>query len=171
VIYCTTEATVSPCGLYRYDLTRVWRPDLDRVVFCMLNPSTADGTQDDPTIRRCVGFADAWGYGGLVVVNLFALRATDPKQIFEHYYTKGSPVGPDNDRVLLDRTANAPLVVAAWGVHGVMLLRDERVRRLFREANVRLHHLGITKDGHPRHPLYLKADCRPIPFSSPEVSA
>lgn len=121
----------------------------------MLNPSTADATSDDPTIRRCTGFARARGFGGLRVLNLFALRCTDPAEM------KGAPdpVGPQNDVFLRNAFARSVSegspVIAAWGVHGIHLLRDDAVRALAAECGVKLMCLGATKDGHPRHPLYV----------------
>jgi hypothetical protein len=167
VDYLEATATISPCGLFRYDLTRVWNPDRERVAFCMLNPSTADGTQDDPTIRRCVGFADAWGYGGLVVVNLFALRATDPKELTK----TADPVGPDNDR-FIERHAAGNVVVAAWGANPSKfrrpLLRNRPAAVIDIVSGYGLwRHLGLTADKHPRHPLYLPRESKPQPFPGP----
>src|SRR5262245_19133112 len=96
-LFQTKEALISPCGLYRYWLTRTWDNSLRRVCWVMLNPSTADAEQDDPTIRRCVGFARSWGAGGIIVVNLFAFRASDPKALLR----AADPVGPDNDGHIL----------------------------------------------------------------------
>lgn len=152
-------ATISDCGTYRYELWRNWRDDV-RVNFVMLNPSTADAIQDDPTIRRCVGFAKGWGFGGMVVTNLYALRATDPREVAKH----GAPIGPDNDTYLFTRAATSALVVLAWGVHGGP--RGDTVAtmlRVFRPGCI-----GRTKTGHPRHPLYLPrtASCEPF-FAAP----
>lgn len=148
-------ATLSPCRTYRYALTRRWNPAVEGVAFCMLNPSTADALADDPTIRRCVGFAKAWGYGALLVVNLFGLRATNPDEL----YTHPDPVGPDNNAVLTEwaERIGGP-IVAAWGVHGRHLDRGRQVTALLRQHGARVMCLGTTKDGHPRHPLYLRAD-------------
>lgn len=150
-----STATFSPCRTYRYALTRRWEEDdSDGVAFLMLNPSTADAMADDPTIRRCVGFAKTWGFGGLLVLNLFALRATDPKQLYGH----DDPVGPDNDAVIggwLDRLSGP--VVAAWGVHGAYRQRHAEVTDLVRAHGKQLMCLGATKDGHPKHPLYVAA--------------
>lgn len=123
--------------------------------FIGLNPSTADETQDDPTIRRCIRFTREWGYDGLVMLNLFAFRATDPKVM----KAQTEPVGADNDEVLLKASRKVGLVIAAWGTHGEFKGRGDAVRRLLKDC--RLHHLGLSKDGHPKHPLYLKADTKP----------
>lgn len=128
------------------------------VAFIGLNPSTADETADDPTIRRCVAFAKRWGYGGLVMLNLFAFRATDPRDM----RSAASPVGPENDDHLRAVAAEAALVVAAWGVGGSYFGRDFRVRRLMGDG---LMALGFTKSGQPRHPLYVKADATLVPLA------
>jgi hypothetical protein len=152
-------ALLSACGTYRYELTRgpLNRP----AVFVMLNPSTADAAIDDPTIRRCRGFARAWGCGGLVVVNAFALRATNPAALRTH----PDPVGPYNDTVLatLGIREHGPVVVA-WGVHATLHDRDKRVLALLRGAGVEPMCLGVTKDGHPRHPLYVRGATTPVPY-------
>lgn len=147
------SAIISDCGQYRYRLTRDWGHGR-RLPFCMLNPSTADADIDDPTIRRCIGFAKREGYGGLVVVNLFAFRATDPKAM----QAAAFPFGPDNHSHLstVARAASAldiP-IVCAWGAND----RGDVAKSIFREAEVRMVCLGRTKDGSPRHPLYVRGD-------------
>jgi len=149
-------ATFSPCRTYRYALTRRWS-DRPLAVFVMLNPSTADAFTLDPTVRRCIGFAHSWTAGGILVLNLFALRATDPKALSGH----ADPVGPDNDAVIATHIAGDEAVgpvVAAWGVHGNLRGRDQRVAGMIRARGVRPLCLGLTKDGHPRHPLYVPGD-------------
>lgn len=133
---------------YRYTLTRDWEEG-PRAVFVMLNPSIATDVLLDSTVRRCIGFAKAWGMGGITVVNIFALRSRDPKAL----YTHPDPVGPDNDRHLVTEAERAAVVVAAWGVHGELDGRGDAVCALL--GHVPLHCLGRTKRGHPRHPLYL----------------
>lgn len=159
------DAVISSSGTYRYLLTRYWDYTKPRVGFVMLNPSTADAKEDDPTIRRCINFAKSWGYGGIVVGNLFAYRATDPKKLTQ----VGSPVGPQND-VMLDRwifgNEKVGLVIAAWGAHSFAAARGKELCR--RHPN-RLSCLGVTKAGHPKHPLYLRADTKPIPFDPEEI--
>ncbi len=151
----TGGATFDTSGLYRYHLWRAWGRGERRVAFIMLNPSTADGQRDDPTVRRCLGFARAWGYDALDVVNLFAYRTPRPADV----RAAADPVGPDNDRFLLDVTARAGLVVAAWGNHGAWLGRTDAVRHLL--ADVPLHCLALTGQGQPRHPLYARATLHP----------
>lgn len=128
------------------------------LLFVMLNPSTADDRKDDPTIRRCVGFTESMGYARLEVVNLFALRATDPDALRR----EADPVGPENDRHIDEAVARARHVVAAWGASvpflGTRPTRDEEViSRVIKERRVPLYSLGRTGDGHPRHPLYVPA--------------
>jgi hypothetical protein len=159
---------------YRYVLGREWGPG-PPAVFIMLNPSTADAYVLDPTVRRCVGFARQWGAGGLVVLNAFALRSTDPRAL----RVEPDPTGPANDRaiaaVLADRRRllreweaagePAPMpTVVAWGVHATLGRRDEKVLALLREHRFAPMRLGnSTKDGHPRHPLYVPGNVEPTP--------
>jgi hypothetical protein len=144
-------AAFSPTRNYRYALWRRWEPNAPYVLFIGLNPSTADENEDDPTLRRCKRFAADWGYGAIYMANLFALRATDPKEMLEH----GDPIGADNDRWLENLARGAGLVVAAWGAHGGHQRRDDQVKTLL---HCELKCLGKTKSGRPRHPLYIKAD-------------
>jgi hypothetical protein len=150
-------------GRYRYRLRRQWRQPPGRpVLFVLLNPSTADAVRDDATIRRCLGFARAWGYGALEAVNLFALRTTDPALLRR----AGDPVGPENDAHIAAAVAAADLVVAGWGAHGAYRARDQEVIALILRQQA-LWHLGLTRDGRPRHPLYLPRDMRPQPWRIP----
>lgn len=145
------DALFSPCGNYRYRLTRVW-DDRPPLVFVMLNPSRADAAVDDPTMRRCIGFAERLGFGGMTALNLFAWRTPYPPDL----RTVADPVGPDNGMHLADAMRGGGTIVAAWGVHGALDGRGEMFRALAREAGVPLSCLGTTKDGHPRHPLYVR---------------
>jgi len=133
------------------------------LLFVMLNPSTADETDDDPTIRRCIGFARSWKFAALVVANLFSLRSTDPKAL---YSTPGAEGDPENATAILSY-AHEPYVktVCAWGVHGALRHRGEDVRRFLEGEGASLHHLGLTKDGHPKHPLYLRGDLKPVKWN------
>lgn len=149
------SAAFSPCERYRYALNRRWREGLPVAVWVMLNPSTADHEQLDPTIRRCVGFSKSWGCSGLIVVNAYALRSTDPKGLWR----EGDPVGPHNDLVLRKMAAHAAdgaKVIAAWGAN-IKPDREREVYDLLR-AHGPVYCLGTTKAGHPKHPLYLRAD-------------
>ena len=144
-------AVYSDCERYRYQLTRVWRPQGKRVLFVMLNPSTATEVQNDPTVERCERRARTLGFGAFRVTNIFAWRDTDPGAL----RTAKDPVGPRNNRAILNGAAWADAIVAAWGTHGAHLDRGPEVERLLREAGFRLHHLGLSKAGHPKHPLYI----------------
>jgi len=153
------RAEVSPCRKYRYVLWREWENasgscPVRYAMIVGLNPSTADETNDDPTVRRCTAFARAWGCGALCMTNLFAYRATEPALML----AQPDPIGPDNDDTLVRMAANASVIVAAWGIHGNYLGRAAAVKRML----PRLHYLRLTKQGHPGHPLYLPATLRPI---------
>lgn len=152
--YERSGALISDDKRYRYALWRQWDGALRTMHIIGLNPSTADAEQDDPTIRRCVGFAKREGCGRLLMLNLFALRATKPKVM----RAGDAPVGPLNDMTLRDFAKQGGLFVAAWGAHGSHLNRAREVRNLFASEGVRLHCLGFTASGAPRHPLYLKSD-------------
>lgn len=153
-----SAAGFSTCGTYRYWLRRTWDESREPVVFLMLNPSTADESKNDPTVARCCNFAQAWGAGGLVVLNLFALRSTDPKGL----YACPDPVGPSNDFAILTATEGRR-VVAAWGCHGAYKNRDLAVMNLLAHRPVEC--LKVTKDGHPSHPLYLRGDSVPMSYT------
>lgn len=167
MIYETTHAVLSDDRTYRYRLDRVWdKSSHRRMVVIGLNPSTADETTDDPTIRRCVHFAQREACGGLIMLNLFAFRATDPRECAKHYSTEKAKADlyfhERNDIVtcsacgVMER-GNGP-VVAAWGAHQMAVQRGDYVRRMLRTRGIDLLALGITKDGHPKHPLYLRND-------------
>lgn len=146
-------ALLSECGTYRYRLWRLWDDLLPVMVWVMLNPSTADAATDDPTLRKCIGFAKARQHGGVILVNLFAYRATDPGMLPK----VSDPVGPENDEHIR-WAVRAPLlatVVAAWGADRFARNRGRHVRTLIRGLGRDLQCLGTSKDGHPRHPLYL----------------
>lgn len=161
-------AVLSACQRYRYRLWRVWDHDLAPTAFVMLNPSTADATADDPTIRRCTAFARRWGAGGIVVVNLFAFRATDPEALVEAHASGVDVVGPDAERHLDAVFSVADVVVCAWGAHP--LATPSRVAqvlsRIPRETEVTC--LGRTKGGAPRHPLYLRRDSARETYGVPQ---
>src|SRR5262249_29332663 len=155
----TYAAGLSPCGRYRYWLTRVWDGGKEPFRWIMLNPSTADDCRDDPTIRRCMGFARSLGYGGIHVLNLFAFRATWPEQLQE----VNDPVGPENDGFILQAAREADRVMAAWGCHGAYQGRDREVMALLARIGVPVMCLGRTKSGRPWHPLYVRGDTVPVP--------
>jgi hypothetical protein len=165
-------ANISRCGLFRYLLIRQWGPLSERkpryLAFLMLNPSTADAEKDDPTIRRCIGFAKSLGYDGIIVVNLFAYRATIPEALKEAV----DPIGPDNDLFIAAVAQCGAEIICAWGTP----LAEEpehkaRVKHVFaliaksqRSPEPLVYCLETSKGGHPRHPLMLKKDLKPFPF-------
>ncbi len=149
-------AELSDDGVYRYALERRWQAELGlqselAVLFVMLNPSTADESADDPTVRRCVSFASSWGYTGVQVGNLFAFRATDPGRL----KVATDPIGPENDAWIVRQAQSAALIVAAWGTHGDYLDRGSAVLALLRATGRPVYCLGVTRSGQPRHPLYV----------------
>ena len=151
------DAIISPCGQYRYTLTRTIAQAGDRgCLFVMLNPSTADASLDDPTIRRCIGFATREGCARLTVVNLFAYRATDPRDLLDAYRGGIDIEGPENRRHLNEQIAahgsGRGIIIAAWGAHPVAG-RAPTIQRWLRDVGALC--LGITAGGHPRHPLYV----------------
>lgn len=146
-----SHAVYSPCERYRYALTRVWDGDGARALFVMLNPSTATEVQNDPTVERCERRARTLGFGAFRVCNIFAWRDTDPRKMRR----AAEPVGPGNDAAIVAGCAWADTIVCAWGSHGDHLGRGAEVERLMRGTGRRLHHLGLTKAGHPKHPLYI----------------
>lgn len=145
-----SDAVISACGAYRYRLSRGFEP---RLPFVMLNPSTADATVDDPTIRRCAGFALREAYTGIEVVNLYAFRATNPRALL----TAADPIGPENRAYLAQVSALHSLIVCAWGAHAPPEYARE-VAAILRGNGARLVCLGTTKAGAPRHPLYVRGD-------------
>lgn len=175
--YVDSGAVISPCGKYRYQLWREWRGTHDPknwhwygandgdghplgepkpCVFIMLNPSTADGDTDDPTIRRCVSFAKAWNFERLEVVNLFAYRATDPSVVLK--LSADEAIGPMNHDYVTDSAERAGRIVCAWGAKGGYLGQDQTVLGWCETAPT--FALKLTKDGHPWHPLYVKGEAR-----------
>ena len=153
----TVISTADMRGDHRNTLTRIWDPDREPVVFILLNPSTADEVKNDPTIRRCIRYAKDWGYGGLVVVNLYAYRTKDPKVMF----AAPDPVGPDNDRAIVEATTGRT-VVCAWGTNA----KPGRVRDVLAliPPGTRTLALQLTKGGHPQHPLFVRGDVTPLPW-------
>ena len=155
-------AVFSSDRLYRYILRRRIGGNNQICLFICLNPSTADEIRDDPTVRRCRGFASAWGFGILEVANIFALRSTDPKMLYESQESHGiEPVGAENDQHIYLAARDATLVVLAWGNHGEHLDRGQKVMESLsslRTQGVQIARLGLTGRGQPKHPLYLAKD-------------
>lgn len=156
-------AVLSPDRIYRYHLWRSLKTKsgAGSVTFVMLNPSTADETMDDPTIRRCLGFARTWGYKSMDVVNLFALRTTYPRVLKRLPYMEA--IGWENNAMIEKVASEASIVIAAWGIHGALHQRDDDVIRMLVPTG-KLHYLRFTKDKHPSHPLYLPMTLKPIPW-------
>ncbi len=163
------QTILSPDRVYRYTLWREW--DVDSITGCSddlpkvdgyamfigLNPSTADETKDDPTIRKCIGFSKRWGYGALCMTNLFAVRDTSPASMRRH----PEPEGCDNHHHLLQRSSQASIVIAAWGVNGRHRNRDLTVLQWLNGIGVKTHCLRTTKHGFPEHPLYVPYEVVP----------
>ncbi|MBD2020646.1 DUF1643 domain-containing protein [Leptolyngbya sp. FACHB-36] len=152
-------AVLDPTTTYRYSLWRSWNSDAPRIGFVMLNPSRADATVNDPTIRRCIRFAQTWNFGSLEVVNLFAYRTADPSTL-RHV---ADPIGSENDRYLTAFGDRVACILLAWGNGGTLLGRDRAVLPLFAQRPV--YCIGTTKLGQPRHPLYVRADVLYVQFA------
>ncbi|MEL6582532.1 MAG: DUF1643 domain-containing protein [Pseudomonadota bacterium] len=157
-----SEAVFSDCLHYRYTLTRRWNAG-DGVMFLMLNPSTADEFKNDPTVERCERRARALGFGAFRVCNIFAYRATDPKVM----RAVEDPIGPANDAAILEGCDWAATTVCAWGTHGAHLGRGPEVAAMLREKGVSAQTLGLSKDGHPKHPLYISYAVQPTRWDIP----
>jgi hypothetical protein len=153
-------ATFSPCRRWRTLLWRRWDESKTAANFLMLNPSTADETVLDPTCSRARDYAARWGYGALLVTNVFSWRATEPGEM----KAVKDPVGKGNDAAILRAAKASELVVCAWGNHGVHLERSAQVKGLLRKAGIALHVLRLNANGEPAHPLYLPASLRPVPW-------
>lgn len=155
-----STAIYSDCERYRYALTRTWGNSGSKVLFVMLNPSTATEVQNDPTVERCERRARALGFDAFRVCNIFAWRDTDP---FKMRKAK-EPVGPENDAAIVEACDWADHIVCAWGTHGEHLNRGPAVEILMRATGYPLHHLGLSKAGHPKHPLYIAYTQQPEPW-------
>jgi hypothetical protein len=159
-------ATFDPSMRFRYALWRTWDARGRRVAFVMLNPSTADKSEDDPTIRRCMGLARDRGFGKMWAVNLFGYRTPTPGQLRR----VPDPIGPDNDRHLRAVCGRADVVIAAWGVHGALMGRDRVVAGWLARRRRPVLCFGTTKAGHPRHPLYLPRDAPLEPYRGADTA-
>ena len=150
-------ATFSPCRRWRYLLWRCWDGKKPVANFLMLNPSTADEVKLDPTCSRARDYAERWGYGALIVTNVFGWRATDPDDM----KAAKDPVGPGNDAAIVKAAKGSAIVVCAWGNHGKFLERSARVRAFLDKGKIELHSLRVNANGEPAHPLYLPGSLRP----------
>ena len=151
-------AIYSDCENYRYSLTRVWDGAGKRVLFVMLNPSTATEVQNDPTVERCERRARTLGYGAFRVCNIFAYRATNPKVM----RAQSDPTGAHNDTAIIEAADWSDTIVCAWGTHGEHMDRGSQVEKLLRNQQKPLTHLGLSKAGHPKHPLYIGYKVQPL---------
>ncbi|WP_374440453.1 DUF1643 domain-containing protein [Epilithonimonas sp.] len=154
------DALISECGKYRYSLSRVWDDSKPSVLFIMLNPSTADAYDDDPTIRRCNGFAKSWGYGGLIVCNLFAYRSKDPRELLK----VKNPQGNENITYLEYYANFSEKIICAWGNESILkrIPNQRHIVEFIYQQKSKVHYLELSKNGTPKHPLYLKKDLIPI---------
>lgn len=150
------SAVISECGKYRYELRRIWDSTKPWVLFICLNPSTADHENEDNTSRVCINYAKRWGYGGLVIANLFAYRSTDKSVI----YKVSDPVGPENDGYLKRLSGEAGETVCAWTDDGAFMGRDSDVLKILDSPKC----LTKLKSGRPGHPLYKNKDLKPVPL-------
>ena len=154
--FSKSGAVFSDCRKFRYVLWRMWDWDKPLVMLIGLNPSTADEKVNDPTITRCINFASSWGYGGVCVTNLFGFRATAPTELMAYH----DPIGKENDAWVHEMAKEAAIKVAAWGNHGKFLNRSVE----FLSSLDQLHCIKMNKSGEPAHPLYLKAELKPVPM-------
>jgi hypothetical protein len=155
-----TGALFSKCRRWRYLLWRCWDDHRPAANFLMLNPSTADEVKLDPSCTRARNYAEKWGYGALIVTNIFGWRSTDPSVL----KIVKDPVGRGNDAAILKAAREAKLVVCAWGEHGSHLERGEEVKAMLRKHGIALHSLRLNASGHPAHPLYLPSSLIPTEF-------
>ena len=151
------KANISKDKIYRYTLSRTWDSTKPTVLFIGLNPSIADENIDDPTVTRCINFAKDWGYGTLLMANLFAFRSTYPKEI----YLIDDPIGKDNDHYILECVKQSDLIIACWGNNGTYMGRE----KIIKELVPNLYCLQKNKNGTPHHPLRLPRNITPIPFN------
>lgn len=163
------DAVISEDGVYRYTLSRTWDYSKGKVAFMMLNPSTADATDDDATVRRCINFAKSWGYGGIYIGNLFAYRSRYPKDLLSVDY----PIGPKNLMFLARMFVDSEIIVCAWGNGKILKALEDRAKnpesiryyyeplKWFRD---KLTFLELSKDTIPKHPLYLRGNLTPKPY-------
>lgn len=147
------EAVISDCGKYRYLLRRAWDHERPRILFVMLNPSTADAEVDDATIRSCIRLAKSWGYGSFEVINLFGFRSTDPEGMGE----AEDPIGAENDRIAQAAIGRCDMAICAWGAHRMAKTRQREMVSLITARRPVAYCLGTTKSGAPKHPLYIKS--------------
>jgi hypothetical protein len=159
-----TGAVFSDCRRYRYRLWRIWDASLSPACFILMNPSTADEIANDPTVERCQRRAAMLGYGGLIVVNVFAWRETDSRKLPKLVAAGTDITGPDNDAAILSAARESKLVVCGWGKPGELNGRGRSVVRLLNDAGITPHALAVNADGSPKHPLYIGYSIKPTPI-------
>lgn len=165
-LFDSSGARFSRCERYRYALWRIWDSAKPIVTFVMLNPSTADAVENDPTIERCQRRAIALGMGGLRVANLFAWRSTDPAVL----HGLDDPIGPENDNAIVDACRGAGIVICAWGTNGSLMNRGAAVYEMLVAHEIQPTCLQVNADGTPKHPLYVSYVVQPFPYQLPERS-
>ena len=152
-LFLERDAVLSECQRYRYLLRRTWDAALQRSLFIMLNPSTADAEIDDATIRSCMRLAKSWGHGSIEVVNLYGWRATDPRNL----QAAAEPVGAKNDAIALAAINRCDVTICAWGAHKMAERRARKMWQMIKSVRPQAFCLGTTKAGYPKHPLYIKS--------------
>ena len=157
IVKGATGAVFSPCRTWRYLLWRQWDASKPAANFLMLNPSTADEQKLDPTCARARDYAERWGYGALIVTNVFGWRATDPTDM----KAAKDPVGPGNDAAIVRAAKEAAIVVCAWGNHGAFMERSVQIKKLLNQNRIAVHTLRLNANGEPAHPLYLPGNLKP----------
>lgn len=169
------SAVISPCGKYRYSLSRIWDHSADQIIFVGLNPSTADADKDDPTIRKLVAYSKRWGYGGFTIVNIFAYRSTDPALLLT--LDKTTAIGELNGMYLrkylgqqiIDKKKYFPEVVIMWGTKGYIHDQHKSILEWLQFLEQELHCFELSKDGYPKHPLYLPLNLKPVLYEYEET--
>tara|TARA_Y100001970_G_scaffold277689_1_gene382283 strand:- start:468 stop:947 length:480 start_codon:yes stop_codon:yes gene_type:complete len=155
--FIDSGAKFSNCRKYRYTLWRTWDDSKPKVMFLGLNPSTADEVNNDPTVTRCINYAKVWGYGGMFMMNIFAFRTTYPVELKK----AKNPIGKDNDKWIKEISLSVDKSIGAWGNDGKFLDRSKSIKNIVKN----LHCLKVNSSGEPAHPLYLKADLKPIKYN------
>ena len=161
------EAKFSDCMKYRYWLSREWLVGHDIVTFVMLNPSTADASKSDPTVTRCIHYAEQWGFRKLFVLNIFAYRSPDPRDLYEGY--NPDPVGPENKKYFSEILSETQKVICAWGTHGGYRDQQAKAYEWIKSSGLQPYAIKMTKDRFPAHPLYLKRDLIPFQIGEQNV--
>jgi len=162
-LFDKSDAQFSPCRTWRYALWRTWdwQGHANVCMFIGVNPSTADERKNDPTVTRCINFAKSWGYGGLIMMNLFAFRATKIRDLWK----AADPIGPGNDEAFGYQSSRCGLIVAAWGAKSDRRMAPRAAVIPGLVGGRPLYCLGRTAEGHPLHPLFVPGDRKPVIYS------